>query len=981
MQVLSSGKKPDHYCTVHGIGFVMSQTSIVHLQSSELTKIKNILKQCRDRGRVPILIITKVDLLLESIELTAETSIDDLNQCKDIRKLASELLEVSLDDVHCMISYNNVKHDKAGKRVPAIDRQCIQILKLILRQCRDFQETDPSTLTLIRKHVPQFGIQRSNGTLSNQASMSYLNLRKDQSEFSSTNVMKEEKQPTKSEEKVPEDAEAFLDESNTSNTGGLMFSDIISQVKQEIKMDIPVEKPVDPLPYQKPDIASADQSQNSTERIDHQEGEGSTTDQKIHACLPSLGQTLNSPKTDVHDSNQNPDSKSLSSVNDGNQSNITPGISKAEDAGSIQALRETAQPLNVHHSSGMKQKEQSSENSVIAKELSQTNTESSKAQEPRQVPVSPNAQGSIKNVSSPKAQEDTIQKTLSNPKVLETLTNVDVKKEPASPKGKSMQDLASHKEITQLQSLTTQNSLKNMRESGQNTTLSSPIMEISLRNLASAKETTPNAPLPSPKAQGSTHNLATSQKPEEAGTPAIPQYSSNTSQLSPKVQDCSQNKPPIASKTQIKTVTKLEEALADALTNSPKSATQSRPGTHSAKSATDNLKRDPKFLKGKDLVNVSNKSLSGDISSNLIISHQSESIDITVSGNPLEDSVNGGLASASTIAGSKLALEESNVSLNRTLPISVSANDQFSLSDTYDQFRVSSNSRKSVTDSMKKSNPQIQRIQTDTKTLPSPADITDQKISAITKTPSTPKMNEPVMDQSRKALESALSPLVRPETSKEKSQTKQDVSLNDTVETTAMQHTETKSNPATQQSEIPVSMDSRKSSVQIETKDSTQPRSVPSSESNTALDRLAQRSTANYSAVSPSTPKHGTEMKPCKENLIDLTSPILKDMTSQTPQQTKITTNVSSKYAAESLPTPVSAGQNDQGGRQLVMRVQVLETNYDRFVHDLSGLRSKVDLVEELSLKVNEVQASIGNLTQIQPPSSEHKRYLLILHA
>lgn len=141
-QVIASMRKPNNYNAIHAVAFVIPQQVVMELAGSDLTKIKAVLSKIRDRGRDPVLLVSKVDQLLSDVgaevEQTPPVDIDDLPTVDDTLKIASGLLGVPLHNVHAVLNYNCAKYEKQSKRVAALDAHTLKVVKLLAQQCRHF---------------------------------------------------------------------------------------------------------------------------------------------------------------------------------------------------------------------------------------------------------------------------------------------------------------------------------------------------------------------------------------------------------------------------------------------------------------------------------------------------------------------------------------------------------------------------------------------------------------------------------------------------------------------------------------------------------------------------------------------------------------------------------------------------------------------------------------------------------------------------
>jgi hypothetical protein len=137
--LMLQAKKPNTSNTIHAVGFCVPQEMIMNLDVETLTKVKVVLDQIRNRGRNLILIVTRLDEL-------GYSEITDQNEVAEVRKIASGLLHVPIEDIYCTLTYHGLKHDKASKRIPGVDGNIVDITQALLIKAQSFRETDPTMI-------------------------------------------------------------------------------------------------------------------------------------------------------------------------------------------------------------------------------------------------------------------------------------------------------------------------------------------------------------------------------------------------------------------------------------------------------------------------------------------------------------------------------------------------------------------------------------------------------------------------------------------------------------------------------------------------------------------------------------------------------------------------------------------------------------------------------------------------------------------
>lgn len=214
-QVISQFKKADHQNTIHAAAVIVPQNLIMNPSGPELTTIKSFIGKLKERGRKPLIIISKLDQLLMDMETDKIQSLDELTVYSRLRRSAANVLEMPLEDITCLINYNSPKLEKEAKRNQPVDKQCIEIVKNLLRRCLDFQAIDPS--------------MKVKSNLSKQASVSSIN---------STSAPSDLKKALPPE---PTPATTSASVIGTPRSTGLAVNALFLQVQQEAKIAMQVE--------------------------------------------------------------------------------------------------------------------------------------------------------------------------------------------------------------------------------------------------------------------------------------------------------------------------------------------------------------------------------------------------------------------------------------------------------------------------------------------------------------------------------------------------------------------------------------------------------------------------------------------------------------------------------------------------------------------------------------------------------------------
>ena len=146
-QIISQMKKPNHLNAIHAAAFVLPQSVVRNLAGGDLDRVKSVLRQLTERGRDPIVIVTKLDQVLMEREGHG-IAIEALGAASSLRRMAASLLDLPLDSVFCTINYNSQRYESSGKRVPELDTQALKIMKTLVERCHQFLNVDPSMLAM-----------------------------------------------------------------------------------------------------------------------------------------------------------------------------------------------------------------------------------------------------------------------------------------------------------------------------------------------------------------------------------------------------------------------------------------------------------------------------------------------------------------------------------------------------------------------------------------------------------------------------------------------------------------------------------------------------------------------------------------------------------------------------------------------------------------------------------------------------------------
>ncbi|KAI3639003.1 hypothetical protein MIR68_003501 [Amoeboaphelidium protococcarum] len=236
-QVITQQKKPNAYNAIHAVAFMIPQQVVMDLSGSDLTKIKTVLAQIKDRGRDPVVLVSKVDLLVSGQIMGDNQVFNELPEISDVLKITSGLLGVPLANVHAIINYNCQAFEKVTKRLPVLDFNAVRIMQLLLQKCKQFQANDPASLVLFK-------------TLSKAGSG--LNLAQSQvvSEVSKSSVISEKEENVQNDndndDNRPLGQTKQLDASSEQSKpqkGGMNMGEIFAQAQEEAQVQINVEQP------------------------------------------------------------------------------------------------------------------------------------------------------------------------------------------------------------------------------------------------------------------------------------------------------------------------------------------------------------------------------------------------------------------------------------------------------------------------------------------------------------------------------------------------------------------------------------------------------------------------------------------------------------------------------------------------------------------------------------------------------------------
>ncbi|KAI3650698.1 hypothetical protein MP228_004179 [Amoeboaphelidium protococcarum] len=283
-QVITQQKKPNAYNAIHAVAFMIPQQVVMDLSGSDLTKIKSVLAQIKDRGRDPVVLVSKVDLLVSGQTMGDNQVFDELPEISDVLKITSGLLGVPLTNVHAIINYNCQAFEKVTKRLPVLDLNAVRIMSLLLQKCKQFQANDPASLVLFK-------------TLSKAGSG--LNLAQSQvvSEVSKSSVISEKEENVQNDndnnDNRPLAQTKQLDASSEQSKpqkGGMNMGEIFAQAQEEAHVEINVEQ-------QKSAISQMNQDSPQAKSQSPVKDTNSTTNQNAFPDKSSSIQTPNSNNT------------------------------------------------------------------------------------------------------------------------------------------------------------------------------------------------------------------------------------------------------------------------------------------------------------------------------------------------------------------------------------------------------------------------------------------------------------------------------------------------------------------------------------------------------------------------------------------------------------------------------------------------------------------------------------------------------------
>ncbi|KAI3654665.1 hypothetical protein MP228_000045 [Amoeboaphelidium protococcarum] len=283
-QVITQQKKPNAYNAIHAVAFMIPQQVVMDLSGSDLTKIKSVLAQIKDRGRDPVVLVSKVDLLVSGQTMGDNQVFDELPEISDVLKITSGLLGVPLANVHAIINYNCQAFEKVTKRLPVLDLNAVRIMSLLLQKCKQFQANDPASLVLFK-------------TLSKAGSG--LNLAQSQvvSEVSKSSVISEKEENAQNDndndDNRPLAQTKQLDaspEQSKPQKGGMNMGEIFAQAQEEAQVEINVEQ-------SKSAISQKNQDSPQSKSQSPVKDTNSTTNQNALPDKSSSIQTPNSNNT------------------------------------------------------------------------------------------------------------------------------------------------------------------------------------------------------------------------------------------------------------------------------------------------------------------------------------------------------------------------------------------------------------------------------------------------------------------------------------------------------------------------------------------------------------------------------------------------------------------------------------------------------------------------------------------------------------
>lgn len=162
-QVISQAKSPDRQNVIHSVAFVIPQAIVTNLAGPELGKIKSILQQIRSRNREPVIVLTKLDLIVGGIDETGDgLAFEQSPVVTDIRRITASLLEVPINNIRCVVNYNCPAHERLAKRSAQIDKLVVSVVKQLVEQAKSFEGCDPSTVALTKKQPSGFNVAAAN---------------------------------------------------------------------------------------------------------------------------------------------------------------------------------------------------------------------------------------------------------------------------------------------------------------------------------------------------------------------------------------------------------------------------------------------------------------------------------------------------------------------------------------------------------------------------------------------------------------------------------------------------------------------------------------------------------------------------------------------------------------------------------------------------------------------------------------------------